>query len=450
MIEKNYNQSWKFWVDKDAFALVWDIPEAARNVTLPHDAMIEGIAKADSRNQGSTGYRDGCVCNYVKLLNVSEEDKNKTMVLKFEGVYMNAFVFVNGQLAGKNPFGYTTFYVSLDRFLKYGEENEIRVQVRNGAMTNSRWYSGGGIYRDVYLLVSDLAHIIPEGVQIKTESADREYAVLNVDTELKNRYHTSMKLVLETQIEDGAGNVLASNRAPVVLFEGEERTLSCRLTVDNPKLWSEFTPEMYYCKSRLYQKESVLDEDVSAFGIRTLQLDSRRGLRVNGRPLKLRGACIHHDSGLLGAATYEDVQYRQIRLLKEAGFNAVRMAHHPIAPAMLRACDELGMYIMDESFDMWNRCKSDYDYGLYFQEWWEKDITAMVRKDYNHPSVIMYSVGNEIPEIGTAHGARLCQDLCCKNKSIGRYQIYIGGDQWGICRRRCDKSDCGGCLRRVE
>ena len=418
MIEQNYNQSWQFWVDKDAFALVWDIPEAARNVTLPHDAMIEGIAKADSRNQGSTGYRDGCVCNYVKLLNVSEEDKNKTMVLKFEGVYMNAFVFVNGQLAGKNPFGYTTFYVSLDRFLKYGEENEIRVQVRNGAMTNSRWYSGGGIYRDVYLLVSDLAHIIPEGVQIKTESADREYAVLNVDTELKNRYHTSMKLVLETQIEDGAGNVLASNRAPVVLFEGEERTLSCRLTVDNPKLWSEFTPEMYYCKSRLYQKESVLDEDVSAFGIRTLQLDSRRGLRVNGRPIKLRGACIHHDSGLLGAATYEDVQYRQIRLLKEAGFNAVRMAHHPIAPAMLRACDELGMYIMDESFDMWNRCKSDYDYGLYFQEWWEKDITAMVRKDYNHPSVIMYSVGNEIPEIGTAHGARLCQDLCCKIKAL--------------------------------
>lgn len=434
-MEMKFNDNWKFWIEGDSFALVWNIPDIAREVTLPHDAMIEKPAHEESLNGVNTGYRDGDVYNYVKLFQAPEEYKDKTVMLKFEGVYMNAFVYVNGQLAGKNPFGYTTFYVPLNNFLRFGQENEIRVQVRNGAMTNSRWYSGGGIYRDVYLLVSDLVHIVPEGVQVKTESADEEYAVLHVDTELENCFHTPAELVLETVIQDTAGNIAAQDSTVVTVFAQEKRKMSQRVTVVKPELWSDDTPVLYTCVTRLIKDGKVIDESSEKFGIRTLSLDARRGLRVNGSTVKLRGACIHHDSGLLGAATYDSVQFRQIRKLKEAGFNAIRMSHHPMAPAMLRACDELGMFVMDETFDMWNRCKSNYDYGLYFQEWWEKDVTAMVRKDFNHPSVILYSVGNEIPEIGTDHGAKICHDLSSKIKELDdtRFTLAsINGDRKSV------------------
>lgn len=436
-----FNDSWKFWLDKDSFALVWNIPEQARDITLPHDAMIENPANPNSLNGGNTGFRDGDIYTYVKMLYAPEAYREKTIMLKFEGVYMNTLVYVNGQLVTKNPFGYTTFYAVLNDFLNYGAENEIRVQVRAGAMTNSRWYSGAGIYRDVYLLESGLTYIVPEGVQIKTENADEEYAVLTVAAELKNREAVPAKLVLETVIEDAEGNTAASNQTALVLFGQEERKLHCRMAVENPKLWSENTPELYTCVSRLYAKTAdgnvLLDENRESFGIRTLQVDAKRGFRVNGKTVNLRGACIHHDSGLLGAATYEDAQFRQVKLLKEAGFNAIRMSHHPMAPAMLRACDALGMYVMDETFDMWNRCKSNYDYGLYFQEWWEKDVTAMVRKDRNHPSVVLYSVGNEIPEIGTDHGAKICQEISEKIKSMDDTRftlasingVFAAGDQ---------------------
>lgn len=436
-----FNDSWKFWLDKDSFALVWNIPEQARDITLPHDAMIEKPANPNSLNGGNTGFRDGDIYTYVKMLYAPEAYREKTILLKFEGVYMNALVYVNGQLVTKNPFGYTTFYAVLNDFLNYGTENEIRVQVRAGAMTNSRWYSGAGIYRDVYLLESGLTYIVPEGVQIKTENADEEYAVLTVATELKNREAVPAELVLETVIEDAEGNAAASDQTTLVLFGQEERKLHCRMAVENPKLWSEDTPELYTCVSRLYAKTAdgniLLDENRESFGIRTLQVDAKRGLRVNGKTVNLRGACIHHDSGLLGSATYEDAQFRQVKLLKEAGFNAIRMSHHPMAPAMLRACDALGMYVMDETFDMWNRCKSNYDYGLYFQEWWEKDVAAMVRKDFNHPSVVLYSVGNEIPEIGTDHGAKICQEISAKIKSMDDTRftlasingVFAAGDQ---------------------
>lgn len=421
MREQKWNKDWKFWVEKDSFALVWNIPDTARDVTLPHDAMIENPANPESLNGGNTGFRDGDIYTYVKMLYAPEEYKEQRVLLKFEGVYMNAFVYVNGQLAAKSPFGYTTFYAPLNDFLKYGEENEIRVQVRAGAMTNSRWYTGAGIYRDVYLLESGLTHILPEGVQIQTENADDSYALLKVKTELENETALSQAVMLETVIKDEQGTVVAKEQTAATLFAQEQRTFQQRIVVERPLLWSAGSPILYTCETKVYQNTNdkiLLDESKETFGIRTLTVDAKRGLRVNGTAVNLRGGCIHHDSGLLGAATYEAAQYRQIKKMKEAGFNAVCMSHQPMAPAMLRACDEIGMYVMDEAFDMWNRLKSNYDYGLYFQEWWEKDVTAMVRKDYNHPSVILYSVGNEIPEIGTDGGAQICQRLCDKVRAL--------------------------------
>lgn len=436
MIDTLFNDNWKFWLEGDSFALVWNIPSNAQDITLPHDAMMAGEPHAESLNKGNTGFFDGAVYTYVKLMNVPADYRDKTVMLKFEGIYMKAFVYINGQLAAKCPNGYTTFYVPMNDFLKYGQENEIRVSVRNSAMTNSRWYSGGGIYRDVYLLVAEPAYLIPDGVQIVTETADDEFGVIQVSTEIKNRYYYTADLRVETVIEDAQGVVVNSDVYSVSLFAGQEKKISRRMTIAAPKKWSAETPDLYSCQTRIYLQDKLLDTNKTQFGIRTLQLDSKRGLRVNGQPVNLRGACIHHDSGLIGAATYEDAQMRQVRMLKAAGFNAIRMAHHPMAPALLRACDRYGMYVMDESFDMWTRFKSDNDYAQSFSEWWEFDLEAMVRKDMNHPSVIMYSLGNEIPEIGTNLGADWCRKMVAKVKSLdsSRYTlasingIFVAGD----------------------
>lgn len=414
-----WNDNWMFWKENDAFELVWTVSQDAKPVTLPHDAMLEEYAYAKSRNSGNTGYRDGGVYYYSKKYTPQENDRERTLMLLFEGVYMNAMVYVNTQLAAKCPYGYTGFYVKLNDYLMYGQENEIRVIVRNSGMSNSRWYSGGGIYRDVYLLAGDKTYIRPDGCFVDTESVEEdELAVLSVRTELVNRSYGYRSLLLETVIRDANGEESARERAKLTLFEGESRTMRCRLAVEKPKLWSEKTPYLYTVELALYEGETLLDRHTERFGIRTLSLDVKRGLRVNGETVKLRGACIHHDNGIIGAVSLYDAEYRRIEKLKEEGFNAIRMSHHPAGPQVLRACDELGMYVMDECFDMWNRCKKENDYALFFDKWWEQDVEAMVRKDYNHPSVILYSAGNEIPEIGTAHGAKVCHDIAEKIKSL--------------------------------
>lgn len=412
-----FNDGWRFWEDKNSFALIWSTPDDAREVTLPHDAMIESKRDPQSRNGGNTGFFDGGTYFYTKNLHVDESAREQTLELRFDGVYKNAFVFVNGQLAGKNIYGYSTFYVPLNDYLNYGEDNEIRVQVKTGAEPNSRWYSGSGIYRDVYLLQAGKTYLRPDAVQIKTLECGSDLASLEVDSEICNTSERR-ECVLSTEIRDHDGNVVAQDEAPVVLFAGETRPLSQRLYVKNPSLWSDEHPDLYEVTLTLKSGDETIDTHRTRTGIRKLTLDPVGGLKVNGQQVKLRGACIHHDSGLLGAVTLKKNSYRELALLKRAGFNAIRMSHQPAAPALLDACDELGMYVLDETFDMWNRSKSDYDYSLVFDECWKKDVEAMVRKDFNHPSVILYSIGNEIPEIGTDQGLQLCSRIDRKIKSL--------------------------------
>lgn len=418
MLEKKYNDNWLFWEEKDAFALIWSVPDHAEEITLPHDAMISKESEAESLNKGNTGFRDGGVYCYLNYMEVDESKKGKRMLMKFEGIYMNAFVYINGELAAKRPFGYSTFYVELDRYIKYGEKNEIRIFVRNGAMTNSRWYSGSGIYRDVYLLEGDRCHIEEDGLRINTEYAHFSHAMVNISSNLNNKRAESTSVSLKTVILDANDNAVAEKVSPVKLYEGEVRKVSARIAVPEPKLWDDQSPNLYRCVATLTEDDQIIDMSETTFGIRTMSLDAINGLQINSKTVKLRGVCIHHDSGILGAATYDEVQYRQIRKLKEAGVNAIRMAHNPMAQSMLRACDELGMYVMDESFDMWSRCKSDYDYAMNFEEWWERDVEAMVAKDFNHASVIMYSTGNEIPELGNRYGVQLSHLLSEKIKSL--------------------------------
>lgn len=408
MQEKRWNDNWLFWEDKNAFALIWDIPEHARRLSLPHDAMIHAPARLDSPAGGDGGFRNGGSYVYVKELFALEEWREQTVALRFDGVQRSAMVYVNGQRAASVPSGYTTFCVPLNDFLRYGQENQVRVATRTGDMPNSRWYSGGGIYRDVTLLAGGLVHVPDSGIRVLTRELDGNMALLAVETEICNRGPVPRTVRVRTELLAPDGSPAGGEISELTVMGGGRETVRQSLAVEAPRPWSAEHPSLYTCKTTLLTDGDVeADTAKTSFGIRTVTVDARRGLRINGEHVKLRGACVHHDSGLLGAATFAEAEYRRIRLLKEAGFNAIRSAHQPLAPAALRACDALGMYVMDEAFDQWTRSKKDYDYSQFFDREWRDDAAAMVRKDFNHPSVILYSLGNEIPEIATPHGAAL-------------------------------------------
>ena len=425
MLKELWNKDWLFWNSKDAFALVWDIPENARKIDLPHDAMLETEAHPDSANGTNTGYYDGGSYTYVKLYESKPGDRNRNIMLRFDGVYMNTFVYVNGQLAANRPYGYSQFYAPISHLLKEEGTNEIRVQVRNGAMANSRWYSGSGIYRDVYMLTSGTTYIKENGPKVLTLECCKEEATLKLSSIIVNMDFTAKEVELLYEVIDKDSKIVANEKSSVYVRGNEETDSSIRIHINNPMLWSDETPNLYQIKVTLFENGEKLDEDQSCFGIRKLTLDAAHGLRVNGREVKLRGACIHHDNGLLGAKTYYDSEYRRVKILKDAGFNALRISHQPAAPVLLQACDELGMYVMDETFDMWTRAKSDYDYNLFFSDWWKRDVEAMIAKDYNHPSVILYSIGNEIPEIGTKEGSHLAAEISglCHSLDDSRFTL---------------------------
>lgn len=346
------------------------------NVTLPHDAMIYEKRDPDCVNGCDTGFYPGGCYIYTKDWFVPAEYKNKNIVLEFEGVYKNASVYINGQLAAKRPYGYSGFYADCDGLLKYDCKNEIKVIADNSKVPNSRWYSGSGIYRPVYLHIKEKTHIALDGIKINTTSIDP--AIIHVCTT-----HNNGEVTVE--ILDN-GNRIASAQGDNV-----------DITIENAKLWSDEIPQLYQCKVTLYENADITDEETVSFGIRTLSW-STNGFFVNGHEVKLRGACIHHDNGIVGACAFRDAEERKIRLLKEAGFNAVRSAHNPCSKYLLEAADKYGVYVMDELTDMWYRRKKAYDYALDFEDWFEQDIKSMVEKCYNHPSVMMYSTGNEIVE----------------------------------------------------
>ncbi|MBE5889699.1 MAG: glycoside hydrolase family 2 protein [Lachnospiraceae bacterium] len=409
MKKELFNQDWKYWKEKDAFALMWNVDPKAEPVTLPHDAMIYEKPYAESKNAGNSGFRDSGVYHYSKEFTPSEGMKNQTLILHFDGVYMNAQIYINGAPVASHVYGYTPFDVPLNDHLKFGEKNEIRVIVRAAAIPNSRWYSGAGIYRDVTLLTGGETYLTPDGTKITTESVDDQIAVVKVVSTVKQRAVGRRAVSVKHTIKEKGGIIVAEEIVPLTIFEGEERETFSRFAIKNAQLWSAEHPYRYELETVLYDGPdgagAVLDTECILFGMRKLSLDGARGLRVNGEQVKLSGACIHHDNGIIGASTHYDFHYRQIKRLKELGFNAIRMAHHPAANVLLNVCDELGMYVMDEGFDMWTRSKTDSDYGIVFRECWKQDVLDMVKHDYNHPSVIMYSLGNEIPELGTAEGA---------------------------------------------
>ncbi|MCL1820725.1 MAG: DUF4982 domain-containing protein [Oscillospiraceae bacterium] len=355
-----------------------------KSVTLPHDAMIGESRSAEKSTQGH-GYFHGGVYEYIKTFAVPDDWVGKPVLLEFEGVYRNAEVYINGRLAGGRPYGYIPFFIDTAPFLQFGKDNTVKVVADNSELPNSRWYSGSGIYRPVWLHIGEKDYIPAESIKITTLS----YSPTRILVETE---HIGGNVSVE--ISDG-GNIIAKGSGS-----------SVELDIPNAKLWSDETPYLYTAKVTLDSG----DETTVTFGIRKIEW-SNKGLFINGKETLLRGGCVHHDNGILGACCYAESEERRVRILKETGFNAIRSAHNPISKAMLNACDKYGVYVMDEAWDMWYKAKSKNDYASEFEANYHEDIKAIVRRDYNHPSVIMYSIGNEVTEPHDERGLAMCRTL---------------------------------------
>ena len=356
-----------------------------RPVTLPHDAMLAEPRTALSAGGVNTGWYEGYDYEYQRTLTVPENELSDTHILEFEGVYHNAEVWLNGQKAAFRPYGYTNFYVDCAPFLRAGD-NELRVIARNADQPNSRWYSGAGLYRPVQLWTAGDKHILLNGVRIRTVSL--EPAVVEI------RVRTSAPGTVQLMVEG----------LPTVRKESDGEAVFT-LTIDNARLWTPETPNLYRCRVQFAD-----DETVETFGVRTVRW-GKNGFTLNGERVIIQGACIHHDNGLLGAVSDPDAVARKVRLLKETGYNAIRSAHNPCSKALLAECDRQGMLVMDEYIDHWYIHKTEYDYVPYFAEWWRQDLTDMVEKDYNHPCVVLYSTGNEVSETAQKRGIALTKEM---------------------------------------
>ena len=373
--------------------------EEAYPVTLPHDAMLSEPRTQESTGEGNIGWYIGGDYEYTKNFFVPEEYKDKKVLIEFEGIYHNGEVYINGKKAAYRPYGYTNFYVDTEGFFQYGKENEIKVIARNADQPNSRWYPGTGIYRPAYLYVGEEKHIPVNGVKIRTLSYDPARIEVVVRTSAPGE--VSLKIEFE-------GNKVLDVKGESTKENGQIETYQAifQLDVPNAKLWDTEYPNLYTCKAIFGE-----DEVTETFGIRELIWNPQVGMTINGERVILRGACFHHDNGVLGACTYPEAEERKMRIFKENGYNAVRSAHYPCSKALLDACDRVGMLMMDEYVDVWYIHKTKYDYAGQLADWWKQDLKDMVDKDYNHPSVIMYSTGNEVAETAQKKGIALTGDM---------------------------------------
>lgn len=381
-------------------------------VNLPHDAMIGTEVSKDCYAACDSGFFNGGICNYTKFLFVPAEWKGQKLGLKFDGVMMNATVDINGcKVAGQN-YGYAPFYVDITPYLAYGEENRITVNVNSGSVSNSRWYTGLGLYRGVMLCRSPLLYIADDGIYAYTSEASGDTAFVKAQVEVVNDTQENRLVEVCTElIPDGEETVAALSKSVIFVAANSREKAYLSINLKNPKVWDCDNPNLYKLKAtvksngeyrtRLEEKDDIpADEAELLFGVRTISADAERGLLINGKSVKLKGGCLHHDNGLLGAVSLYEAEARKICKLKEVGFNAIRTAHNPPSSVLVEACERLGMYIFDEAFDAWWVGKRAGDYSQYFEANWKKDLTAFVKRDRSSPAVVIWSTGNEIPERG--------------------------------------------------
>ncbi len=373
-----------------------------RLIDLPHDWSIEDLPGTDSPfnpdaiGQESTGFTVGGTGWYRKTFKIPQDMKGKHFIILFEGVYMNAEVWLNGRSLGVHPYGYTSFWYDITDRIQYGRDNVLAVKVNNEGR-NTRWYSGSGLYRHVWLNVSSPVHIVTWGTSITTPEVNSGSAKTVIKTTIENKSTDNVEVRLNSRIISPDGGESGSVETRQLIVAGETQTFDQSVSISNPKLWSTETPNLYKVVSEVFNGSDLVDQKETTFGIRTISFDAVNGFQLNGKPMKLKGGCVHHDNGPLGARAYDRAEERRVELLKASGYNAIRCSHNPPSPAFLDACDRLGMLVIDEAFDMWREGKNMFDYHLFFNDWWKNDIESMVLRDRNHPSVIIWSIGNEIP-----------------------------------------------------
>ena len=411
--ESPFDDNWKFFRgDAPGAETIPFSDKSWRTVDLPLDWSIEDLPNQSDTVIGpfsrmsigttATGYTVGGTGWYRKYFNLGKIGQKKVSVY-FDGVYMNSDVWVNGHFLGNHPYGYTPFYYDLTPFLQNGE-NIIAVRVRNDGK-NSRWYSGSGIYRHVWLITTGPVHVEQWGVLVTTPQVSTTSALLNITTTIHPAGNGAPLKLVTAIIDPRNKKILTTETAFKTTGAGNE--ISQSIKVNAPLLWSPGAPSLYRAITEIKQGNNVLDQVVTTFGIRSISISAEKGLLLNGRVVKLRGGCIHHDNGPLGSATIDRAEERKIELLKKNGFNAIRTSHNPPSKQLLDACDRLGMIVIDEAFDQWERAKNPQDYHLYFDEWWKKDLDAFILRDRNHPSVVFWSIGNEINERVDAEGLEI-------------------------------------------
>jgi len=397
-----------------------------RKVNLPHDWSIEdlpnqapdkvvGPFSKNSIGKASTGWTVGGTGWYRKKFITKRNQENKLVSIHFDGVYMNSDVWLNGKHLGNQPYGYTPFYYDLTPYLKpVGQENVIAVKVRNVG-NNSRWYAGSGIYRHVWLSCTELVHVATWGVYITTSEVSQNAAAVKINSTLNNKQTANKTINFLTSIIDPSGKTVGNTNKVLQLEAGKSITDEQTITISNPAIWSLEKPQLYKAVTEIRNGDETIDRVETIFGIRGIKFDGTVGFSLNGKKLILKGGCIHHDNGPLGAAALDRAEERKIEILKKNGYNAIRTSHNAPSQALLDACDRIGMLVLDEAFDTWVRPKKPDDYNLYFNQWWQKDLEAIILRDRNHPSIIMWSIGNEIYEapdlLGQEIGKKMADDV---------------------------------------
>ncbi len=383
-----------------------------RSLDLPHDWSIEGVFDPKNPATTSGGALPGGIGWYRKTFLVPESENGKVISVEFDGIYLNSEVWINGHFLGKRPYGYSSFRYELTPYLNYGDKkNVIAVRVDNSKQSNSRWYSGSGIYRNVRLVLTNLVAVDHWGTQITTSEVSKQSAKVKVCTKIRNWSNEDQQYVLTTFIYNKSGKPVAKSTSMAMVAKNSVNEMVQDLKVPNPELWSDTNPVLYNVVSEVDCGGKLTDNYETTLGIRYFQFDRLRGFLLNGIPVKIKGVCNHHDLGCLGSAINYRALERQFELLKAMGCNAIRTSHNPPAPELLDLADKMGFIIMDEAFDMWKMPKNDFDYHLYWDEWHERDLTDMVLRDRNHPSVFIWSIGNEIPEQRDSTGTAIAREL---------------------------------------
>ncbi len=414
-----FTAGWKFHLN--------DIPGAEnpefddsgwKKLNLPHDWSIEGEFSMDNPAGTAGGALPGGIGWYRKTFQLNESDSKKQIYVDFDGVYQNSEVWINGNYLGIRPYGYSSFRYDLTPFLYFGEkENVLAVRVDNSLQPNSRWYTGSGIYRNVWLVKTGKTHVAHWGTFISTPEVSIENATINLQIQLENSNQNYRSIQIKTEIISPNGNVVATNNSDAQSLNSK-MSVTQLFQIENPQLWSVNSPQLYTAKTYIEVDGILTDNYETTFGIRTFHFDAVKGFFLNGESLKIQGVNRHHDLGALGAAVNTRAIERQLEILKEMGCNAIRTAHNPPAPEFLDLCDKMGFLVMDEAFDMWAKKKNKYDYHIFWDEWHRKDLADMVLRDRNHPSIFTWSIGNEIREQFDSTGIEITRELVNIVKSI--------------------------------